>query len=281
MIALMTRSPPLELVESSLAYDRYASQYDTLLAENRINAYMRNQMISEQRKTFRAGDKLLEIGCGTGDEALELAKHGCLVVALDPSEGMLAQARAKAMRESHGMHVRFLKAHARDLSKILSASENLPFDGAYSSFALSYEPDLGPVSEALARLVKPGGFFLTALMNRICMMESLFAIVTLHPSIAGRRLAAGTLHKVGMVSTTVISRTFHQVYRVFEPFFELVDVCAVPAVIPPAYANRIIQRLPKLMDLLERVDSRTARLPVLRILGDHTLFKFRRRVEAS
>ena len=277
MMPLSTKSPSFELVESSLAYDGYASRYDSLLLENRINAYMRTQMMNEQRKAFSPGERLLEIGCGTGDEALELAKYGCRVVAVDPSEGMLSEARSKANREPFGARVTFIRGYARELNTCLSSTESLRFDGAYASFALSYEPKLEPVSEALAALVRPGGFFLTALMNRICMMEALLAMGTLHPSIAGRRLAPETPHKVGAVSTLVIARTVSQVKRVFDPFFEMTDERALPSIVPPAYVNRMTRKLPGLMDLLERIDSRTSRLPILRTLGDHTLFKFRRR----
>ena len=37
MMPLSTKSSSFELVESSLAYDGYASQYDSLVLENRIN----------------------------------------------------------------------------------------------------------------------------------------------------------------------------------------------------------------------------------------------------
>ena len=56
----------------------------------------------EYRTTFQPLDRLLEIGCGTGDEALELAKRGCEVVAIDPSEEMLNLARRKADRQPYG-----------------------------------------------------------------------------------------------------------------------------------------------------------------------------------
>jgi len=277
MMPSMTEGSQLELIESSLAYDRYASRYDAVLIENKINAYMRSQMIDEERRTFSPGDNLLEIGCGTGDEALELAKRGCRVIAVDPSEGMLNQARSKANRVPFGVRVRFLKGYAREIGALVSGIATLPFDGAYSSFALSYETNLELVSEALARYIKPGGFFLAALMNRVCAAEGLLAIGTLHPSIAGRRLAPITRHKVGQVDTSIIARTVHEVNRVFNPFFKLVDLRGLPVVLPPAYLNRLTRRFPGVMELAEQIDAKTARLPILRGLGDHTLFKFRRR----
>src|SRR5712691_9130953 len=71
------------------AYDEIASRYDLVLLENRINAYMRRTSLCELRTTFRPGMRVLDIGCGSGDEAIALAALGVEVVAIDPSQAML------------------------------------------------------------------------------------------------------------------------------------------------------------------------------------------------
>lgn len=266
-----------EMVEPSIAYDRYAAVYDALLDENRINAYMRRQMLSAHRTAFHPGDKLLEIGCGTGDEALELARNGCEIIAVDPSEEMLNRAREKADRLPYGSRVTFLKGYAREVGELLSRSKEAFFDGAYSSFALSYEPDLGPVRDALRRFVRPGGILLLAIMNRTCAVEYAIATITIRLSIAGRRLSPSTRHKVGTVTTEVFARTVPEVHRVFSRAFKLIEIRAIPALIPPAYMNRVTRRAPSLLDMLMRIDPLFARLPLWRALGDHTLFSYRRR----
>jgi ubiquinone/menaquinone biosynthesis C-methylase UbiE len=276
----MWRPSPTELVDSRSAYNRFAELYDGLLSENRINRFMRQQMMQEHLRTFHEGQKLLEIGCGTGDEALELAKRGCEVVAIDPSEEMLRLARKKASRESFGHRVTFFEGYARDIGPLLSEFDDASFHGAYSSFALSYERDLEGVRDGLAHLLKPGGPLLMALMNRLCATEFLIATAALHPSLAGRRLSTVIAHKVGAVSTEVFGRTVDEVKRVFAGFFDPQEVRALPAALPPPYMNRIAQRFPSIMDMLEKVDPAVATLPFVRGLGDHTLFKFLRVVQS-
>jgi ubiquinone/menaquinone biosynthesis C-methylase UbiE len=265
-----------ELVDSSTAYNRFAEQYDALLSENRINRYMRQQVMREHLGAFHEGDRLLEIGCGTGDEALALASKGCEVVAIDPSEEMLKLGKEKASRSSFGHRVTFLKGYGRDIARLLGELGDASFHGAYSSFSLSYERDLNQVRDSLARLLKPGGSLIVTLMNRLCATEFAIATVALHPSLAGRRLSPIIAHKVGAVSTEVFSRTVAEVKRVFARFFDLREVRALPAALPPPYLNRIVRRFPSMIDMLEKIDPASGRLPLVRYLGDHSLFKFRR-----
>ena len=58
--------------------------------------------------------RILDIGCGTGRHAIELAQRGYNVTGIDLSEAQLAKARAKAA--SAGVSAQFIKADARQLS---------------------------------------------------------------------------------------------------------------------------------------------------------------------
>ena len=61
-------------------------------------------------KTFR-GMKILELACGTGSAAIELAGKGAIVTGLDSSESMLKLARKKM--KSSRRKVKFIKADLR------------------------------------------------------------------------------------------------------------------------------------------------------------------------
>ncbi len=63
--------------------------------------------------------KIIDIGCGTGRHAIELAKRGYRVVGVDLSEAQLIRAREKAQEQ--GVKVDFRKHDARDL----------PFEGEF------------------------------------------------------------------------------------------------------------------------------------------------------
>ncbi|HEX2948439.1 MAG TPA: class I SAM-dependent methyltransferase [Armatimonadota bacterium] len=60
---------------------------------------------------LQPGNRILEIGCGTGRHSVELAKRGYRVTAVDISEGMLAEAAQAA--DAAGVDIDFIHADAR------------------------------------------------------------------------------------------------------------------------------------------------------------------------
>jgi len=237
---------------------------------------MRKAMQRIQHETFQPGERLLELGCGTGDEALALAAYGCKVVATDASTEMIRIAREKARRHPAGDRVKFAQGHARDIDRLLGGEPDGSYDGAYSSFALSYEQELTRVRRALSRLVRPAGSFLVAATNRLCLAEWAVAMASLHPSFSGRRLAANTLHNVGGSQTRIYCRTPGRLAGAFAPDFLPERTWALPAILPPHYMNRPLKRWPSLVDILERIDPAVSGLPIVRAFGDHTVIRLRR-----
>src|SRR5206468_2389416 len=59
----------------SRAYDVVAGYYDEIEGRNEISERVRRASMRTALRVFRAGDRILEIGCGTGRDAMELAQH--------------------------------------------------------------------------------------------------------------------------------------------------------------------------------------------------------------
>ncbi len=113
------------------------------------------------REYVREGDRVLEIGCGTGTLTCLMAKRGATVTAIDVSLAMLAEAQKKV--EAHGLGDR-VTLKQMDATLI---GEHFPpggFDLIVSTLVFS---ELSPdeqryVLEACARLLAPGGRLLIA-----------------------------------------------------------------------------------------------------------------------
>ena len=96
---------------------------------------------------------MLELGCGTGNDAGRLAREGYSVTAIDLSAEAIERASAR-----FGPGVRFLVA---DMAMPLPFSDS-SFDAVMSNVALHMFPDrvTRPVFAEIRRLVRPGGLFL-------------------------------------------------------------------------------------------------------------------------
>ena len=266
----MSASGSAPMVSGAVAYDELAARYDRIPVENRINGYMRRVSRARILGAFPPGSRILEIGCGTGDEALALASRGATVVALDASPEMVRIARQKAAERGLEDRATFLPAEARDLPH-LAESLGAPFDGGYASFSLAYEPDLAPVARGLDALLRPGAAFLASVPSRLCLVEFALALGTAHPAFAGRRLQPGQGHKVGAHLVPIRTYTPRTFAEAMGPHFSLRRVEALPAVVPPPYMNRVYARLDGVADLLERVDTALRTRAPFRSLGDHFL----------
>lgn len=256
------------------AYDVIASRYDRIPLENRINRFMRRISLAHLRETFRPGSRLIEIGCGTGEEALALAQAGIRVFALDPSEEMIRIARRKAKGLGLADEVQFIPGNP--LEVLGGWRENESLDGGYASFSLAYEPDLAALSAALARILPEDARFVASLPSRFCLVEFLAALLTGRPSYTGARLRSWHWHKVGDRCVPIRTYNLRALSEVMRPHFIPERVRALPALVPPPYANRWYVRFPWVADALESLDLRIQRLFPFRHIGDHLLIDFRR-----
>ncbi len=91
------------------------------------------------------GERILDLGCGTGHLTAQLAARGVEVTGLDSSLSMIAQARQNYPK------VKFTVADARDFRF------PEPFDAVMSNAALHWIAEAGLVATSIAAALKPGG----------------------------------------------------------------------------------------------------------------------------
>jgi SAM-dependent methyltransferase/SOS-response transcriptional repressor LexA len=117
----------------------------------------------------RPGERLLEIGCGSGRDASFLLGHDRDVVATDASEGMIRAARdLHPQLAQHLVHTPFPFPEAHDLSK-------QTFDGIYAAAVIMHIPDeeLFEFAFQIKSLLRPGGTVLLSFStNRPCLSDN-------------------------------------------------------------------------------------------------------------
>jgi demethylmenaquinone methyltransferase/2-methoxy-6-polyprenyl-1,4-benzoquinol methylase len=135
-------------------FDRVAGRYDALNSVMTAGLHHRWRERAAARTHLQPGDSALDVCCGTGDLALELAQlvtPGGHVVGCDFSEPMLDLAREKtAERGADG--VRFEWADALELPY-----DGERFDALTVGFGVRNLADLDRGLREMARVLKPGG----------------------------------------------------------------------------------------------------------------------------
>lgn len=145
--------PSEELEATRSFYDRIAAVYDTLSDASERDARQRGLRLL----AVQPGERVLEIGFGTGHALVELAEAvgpAGSVAGVDISERMLQLAQERAERAGVAARVRLQ----------VEAVPPLPypddsFDAVFLSFTLELFPEaaIGPLLSEVRRVLRPGG----------------------------------------------------------------------------------------------------------------------------
>jgi hypothetical protein len=145
----------------SAAFDALASSYDRLWTETPHGRNQRLQVWAEIDRIFPAGARVLDLGSGTGDDALHLSARGVMVEAVDASAQMVAIARSRGV--------------AAELLPIENLPERCEPDRHYS------------VAGTLAKLLPPGAPAALCIMGRFWWCETARYLLSLDIKRATRR----------------------------------------------------------------------------------------------
>ena len=240
-------------------FDRIAANYDELWTSSDSGRAQRDAVWRVIDALFQPGDEILDLGCGTGEDAVHLGRRGIHVSAIDASSAMVEVASARGVAAT--------QLSIENLSRIQAT-----YDGVLSDFgALNCISDLTAVAGELARIVRPGGYVAICLLNRNCVWEMLWFGLHFRWRSAFRRLGRGGARST--LGVRVYYPSARRVRRTFDTSFEFVNSTGIGLFVPPSYVNLSSPTV----HLAGRIDAKLGSQPVLRGLGDHRLYVFRRR----
>lgn len=279
----MTREPA---AAPASPFDELAPTYDETFTETTLGVIHRDAVWRHVESAWPEGARVLELGCGTGEDACHLARRGVRVLATDASPPMVAAARKKADDLGVASLVKTRVLRIEDVGALegeIGAGgegelEGDLFDGVLSNFgALNCVDDLAPVADALASLVRPGGRVFLCLMGRICLWETAYFALRLEPKKAVRRLSReGTTWR----GLSVRYPTPADVEAAFAGGFATKGLYAIGLLVPPSYVEEWARRNRGLVRFLDAWERRIEGWPLLPSLSDHFLIELERRPPA-
>lgn len=256
------------------SFNKAAAFYDVDFSFTKIGHAQRNLVYAELQKIVSPGNlNILEINCGTGIDALFMAKFGNRVLATDIAEEMISTAQKNALNEN-------LEFKVLDITQIKNTKFNQPFDFIFSNFGGLNCLNPNELTDFLAEiksLLKPNGQFMAVVMPTFCLFESLYFLAKLSPKKAFRRLSK--IPSLANVSGTVVKTWYYNpsfFVKKMASNFVAAKLKPIGFFIPPSYLEPLAQKFPKSFDFLSKMEQKIASIQSLSYLSDHFLISFRK-----
>jgi SAM-dependent methyltransferase len=198
----------LSLSPAAQAFDAVAERFDERFGAWLSVAAQRRAVRAALVRAFPPGARVLDVGGGTGEDAVWLTRQGREVLLTDASPTMVQVAAAKL--RPHGAPTPLVVSAERlfALAEERDAAGEPRMDGAFSNFAALNcvkAADLAWAARGLARLIRPGGQFLVIVFGVCAPGEwCSFRAGTLAPHSAGS-LAATSRRNLADANSTCIT----------------------------------------------------------------------------
>jgi SAM-dependent methyltransferase len=265
-----TLNAPGNLAQAGLAFDTLAANYDTSFTRTHIGRAQRSVVWQEASRIFAACPSILELNCGTGEDALFLAARGHSVTAIDASREMIACATRRKHDEAPTAPIAL---HCLPIESLATLPGS--WDAIFSNFSgLNCVDDLPSVAAQIALRVPAAAPALLCFSTRFCVWETLWYLLTLKPRKAFRRWSGHAIATLNTHRIAIHYPTLGEIERAFAPHLKLVAATGMGILVPPSYLEPWFRRHSELLAVLRRLDAHICRIPGIRSLGDHILLHF-------
>jgi SAM-dependent methyltransferase len=246
------------------AFDQEAASYDQMFSHTVGGRLQRERVWQYLETVVRPGMRVLELGCGSGEDTRWFAEHGCDVTALDVSPEMVKVARQKCAEYRHVTVRQFDVTH-------LSLLQGR-YDLIFSNFGVMN--CLAPTEfvqhlTATPKLLTSTGSILHVLMPDRCWMESLYFLIKRDWSRVFRRRR----RQVAVVGAVSIPVWYYSpsVVRAANEALKVRAVLPIGVVLPPSYLASLVERRPRLASTLAWVEHLLAKSSAFARYSDHYL----------
>jgi ubiquinone/menaquinone biosynthesis C-methylase UbiE len=269
-------SDPINELKAAEAFTKQSKVFDQLYSTDSIIQYKRQRVREHILKYAKAGGDMLELNCGTGEDAIFFAQHGFNVHATDISEGMLGVLKQKISATNYGQAISVEQCSFTEL-KFLQARQS--FDHMYSNFGgLNCTSELPKVLHSLNKLVKPGGVITLVIISKFCLWESLLLFKGKFRT-ALRRFFADKGRKANVEGSSFkcwyYSPTFVEEH--LQDQFDLLELEGLCTIVPPSYMEHFAERHPRLFSILVQKENKLKNTWPWNRSGDYFIISFRKR----
>jgi ubiquinone/menaquinone biosynthesis C-methylase UbiE len=272
----MTVSDHINEHKAAEAFTGQSKLFDQLYGNDAIIHYKRARVREHILENLEPGNSLLELNCGSGEDALFFASHGYSVHATDISEGMLNVLNEKLMRSEYKNKISSEQCSFTQLERLKNKG---PFDHVYSNFGgLNCTGEIEKVLHSLDSLVKPGGTITLVIISKFCLWETLLLFKGKFKtafrrffSKKGRKAhVEGHFFKCWYYTPSFIQKCLHTK-------FELLKLEGLCTIVPPSYIENFAVKYPRLFQFLKEKENRLKSSWPWSRAGDYFIISFRKK----
>jgi SAM-dependent methyltransferase len=236
-------------------FDRLAGDYDRSFTSSACGAALRALVWERLPAVFGPPRHILELGCGTGEDAMRLARSGHRVFAIDVSAEMISVARRKACAAGLAGNIEF---RVMPVESLHTLPQDLRFDGVFSNFgAINCVADIPRLAETLAARLTERAPLMFIVMGRRVPWEWAWYLLRGEGRRAFRRLRQGGVEWRGL---KIHYPTPRELARSLAPGFETRRRASLGFVLPPSYAAAWLDESPRMLAALTKIERATCRI---------------------
>ena len=255
-------------------FDGYAQNYDEHFTHSLIGIAQRTQVYKQLLKRISFNQKsVIEINCGTGEDASWLAKQGANVLATDISEVMIDVAKNKPTNNS----IVFKSLAAQDISSLAPNTYNIIFSNFGGLNCLNLN-ELQKFRTDCTQLQYKADQLAFVIMGTKCWWERLyFSLKNDKPKSIRRQNNDG-------VETIINDNHFKTYYyspndmkELFKENYNCINVKPIGLFIPPSYLEPYFVKRKMLFGFLIMLDKLFGHFSFLSNYSDHYLIVFEKK----
>ena len=250
------------------AFDTYAESYDEHFTNSLIGRAQRNQVYKCLLNELMLTDlNVLEVNCGTGEDANWLFKQSARVTSTDISVGMINAAIAKSEKNKAAIDFHVLKA--QEISSLSSSNFDLIFSNFGGLNCLNYE-ELREFKMACIEKQSRSNKLALVIMGTNCLWERLFFWIKRDIVKMKRRR---NKHGAETVIDSLSFKTFYysptDIQELFEDHYKSILVKPIGLFVPPSYLEPYVKKRIQILNIFIFLDKLFSRFSFFASMSDH------------
>ena len=258
-------------------FDRIAEEYDSTFTDSYIGKAQRGVVWSYVDNFLKDKKELniLELNCGTGEDAIHFARMGHNVLATDQSIAMLEITRRKVESEklNNKINIRQL-----DILQLSEQEFKQKFDLIFSDFGglnCINRNNLVNLSETIKQNLTTSGRLIFVIMSNCCAWESLYYLLKLKFKESRRRkIKSGVQASLNGDQILTYYYSPKEVKNIFNKNFNIISTRPVGLFIPPSYLEKFFKGKTKMFNILRRLENIIHKSSSFSSFSDHFIADF-------